>query len=375
MINEASMHIEKKEVTIRDLVEGFEDNKENGVCGYGKKLDIRPPYQREFIYNDKQKQAVIDTVINGYPLNVMYWADRSDGTYEVIDGQQRTMSICSFYNNEFSFKERIFDNFQNDEKEKFLNYPLFVYTCSGTDSEKLQWFETINIAGAELTAQELRNAVYAGKWVMDAKAYFSKTECPATEFSKYLSGRMNRQEYLETAITWICGSSKPADIKDYMSHHQKDPDASELWNNFQCVMNWVQAKFNYRKEMKGLDWGFIYNKYKDNKNLDKAELEKKIGNLMKDSEVQKKSGIYEYVLDGDEHHLGLRTFDDNIKREVYERQGGHCKNTNCPQGKEHIFQIEEMEADHITPWAKGGKTVAENCQMLCMECNRRKSDN
>jgi len=359
------MEIKLHKITVRDLTNGYADNAEKGVKAYGGKLDVRPPYQREFVYGDKQRAAVIDTLTQGFPLNVMYWATRDDGTFEIIDGQQRTISICQYVNGDFAYLFKYFHNLQEDEKEKILNYELQVYICSGTDSEKLKWFETINIAGEKLTEQELRNAVYAGSWVSDAKRYFSKSNCAAYGLaSKYVSGSPIRQDYLETAIRWISKDN----IEVYMGNHQHDPNAVALWNHFSSVINWVKTLFlKYRKEMKGVDWGTLYEKFKE-QSLDATALEEKVTKLMMDSDVQKKSGIYAYVLDGDEHHLGIRAFDDNTKREVYERQQGICK--IC--GKH--FDIEQMEADHITPWKEGGRTIAENCQMLCRECNRRKSD-
>lgn len=358
------MQIELHKITVRDLTNGYADNAEKGVCAYGGKLDVRPPYQREFVYKDKQRDAVIDTLTQGFPLNVMYWATREDGTYEIIDGQQRTISICQYVNGDFAFDMRYFHNLQPDEKKKILDYELQVYICSGTDSEKLKWFKTINIAGEELTDQELRNAVYAGSWVSDAKRYFSKNGAPAAKIgSDYLSGSAIRQEYLETAISWI----SKGNIEVYMGNHQHDPNAIALWNYFNSVINWVKAIFpKYRKEMKGVEWGHLYELY-SSRTWDAAELETEVARLMADSDVKKKKGIYSYVFDHDEHHLDIRAFDDNTKREVYERQKGVCK--IC--GK--VFKIEEMEADHITPWRDGGRTIADNCQMLCRECNRRKS--
>ena len=359
------MEIKLHKITVRELTEGYADNAEKGVVAYGGKLDVRPPYQREFVYGEKQRNAVIDTLTQGFPLNVMYWATRDDGSFEIIDGQQRTISICQYVNGDFAFLFKYFHNLQEDEKEQILNYELQVYICSGTDSEKLKWFETINIAGEKLTEQELRNAVYAGSWVSDAKRYFSKSNCAAYGLaSKYVSGSPIRQDYLETAIRWI----SKGNIEVYMGNHQHDPNAVILWNHFSSIINWVKATFpKYRKEMKGVDWGPLYEKFHE-KALDATALETEVTKLMMDSDVQKKSGIYAYVLDKDEHHLGIRAFDDNTKREVYERQQGICK--LC--GKH--FEIEQMEADHITPWKEGGRTIAENCQMLCRECNRRKSD-
>lgn len=358
------MKIELKEVTVRELTEGYEDKNEGGVVGYSGKLDIRPPYQREFIYKDKQRDAVIDTVTKGFPLNVLYWAVREDGNFEVIDGQQRTISICQFVEGDFAFQNRYFHNFQKNEQEQILSYKLMVYFCSGTDSERLDWFRTINIAGEELTDQELRNAVYSGSWVTDAKRYFSKTNCPAFGLGgDYLAGTANRQDYLETVIKWISNDK----IELHMAEHQHKPNANSLWLYFQSVIAWVKATFpTYRREMKGIAWGSLYNEFK-NQELDSKALEAEISRLMEDDEVGNKKGIYSYVLNGKEKHLNLRAFNDKEKREAYERQGGIC-----PVCKEH-FEIERMEADHITPWHEGGKTNAENCQMLCKEDNRRKS--
>jgi len=358
------MKIELKEITIRELADSYQDNSESGVVGFGGKLDIRPPYQREFIYKDKQRDAVIDTVNKGYPLNVMYWAVRADGTFEVIDGQQRTISISQYVNGDFSFENLYFDNLPSDKKQKLLDYKLMIYVCSGSESEKLEWFKTINIAGEKLTDQELRNAVYAGSWVSDAKRYFSKNNCAAHGLgSDYLNGSAIRQEFLERAIEWI----SEGNIEGYMGTHQHEPNANELWLYFQSVINWIKAVFpKYRKEMKGLPWGFIYNEFKNGK-FDHQKLESEIVELMQDEDVTSKRGIYEYVLTRKEKHLNIRAFTDNQKREAYESQKGICV-----QCGEH-FELNEMEADHITPWHEGGKTNEKNCQMLCREDNRRKS--
>jgi len=356
------MKIELKEITVTELSNGYQDNAENGVVGFGGKLDIRPPFQREFVYGDKERKAVIDTLQKDFPLNVMYWAVREDGNFEIIDGQQRTISICQYVEGDFSLNGLAFHNLPKDKQEQILNYKLMVYFCSGTDSEKLDWFETINIAGKELTKQELRNAVYSGSWVSDAKRYFSKNSRPKIG-DDYLSGSANRQEYLETAIDWISNGN----IEDYMSKHQHDPNANELWLYFQSVINWVKAVFpKYRKEMKGLDWGRFYNEHK-NQSFDSQKLEFEIAKLMEDEDVDSKKGIYEYILTGKEKFLNIRAFSPNQKREAYERQKGICKMCKVE------FDITEMEGDHITPWHEGGKTTAENCQMLCRDCNRRKS--
>ena len=364
------MNIVLKELTIQELSDGFEDNAENGVVGFGGALDIRPPYQREFIYKDKQRDAVINTITKNFPLNVMYWAVRDVSTssvesFEVIDGQQRTISICQYINGDFAYQNRYFHNLKKDEQEQILNYKLMVYVCSGSESEKLEWFKTINIAGEKLTEQELRNAVYTGSWVADAKRYFSKTGCVAFNIgSDYLNGSAIRQEYLETAIDWISEGK----IEGYMATHQKDPDAKVLWSYFQSVINWVNTTFTVKRKkfMKGIDWGLLYNKYKEAV-LDPKAIEEETARLIADDDVERKNGIYAYILTRDERHLGIRTFSDSVKQKVYEKQKG-----NCIVCKKH-FDIAEMEGDHITPWHEGGKTIEINCQMLCKDDNRRKS--
>ena len=364
------MEISLKNITVRDLVADYQDDGEGGVCGYGGNLDIRPPFQREFVYKDKQRDAVVETINKGFPLNVMYWALREDRSYEVIDGQQRTISAAQYVAGDFSLHGRYFHNLQDDEQHRILNYQLQVYVCEGSASEKLDWFRIINIAGEKLTNQELRNAVYAGPWVSDAKKYFSRkgATCPAYAIgSKYVNGTAIRQEYLELAIKWIKNDDQT--IEEYMAVHQHDMTATSLWNHFQAVINLVQAVFpEYRNEMKGVDWGGLYTQLKD-KRLDPKGLESHIRRLMIDDDVTKKAGIYPYLLTGKEKYLNVRAFSDAMKRKAFQVQEGICK--SC----EKEFELENMEGDHITPWVEGGRTVAENCQMLCRECNRRKSSN
>lgn len=361
------MDIDLRLVKVSELVAGYEDKGEEGVRGFGGLLNIRPPYQREFIYNEKQRNAVIDTVRKGFPLNTMYWAVAGDG-FELMDGQQRTVSICQYVKNDFSVlidgSPRFFDNLTPEAKQQILDYELSVYVCEGTDGEKLDWFKIINIAGAKLTDQELRNAIYTGPWLADAKRWFSRTGAPAAAIgSKLITGTPIRQEYLETALDWISGGA----IEDYMAKNQHEQNASELWLYFKSVIEWVNVIFpNYRKEMKGVAWGPLYNKHGKEK-LDTAKLEAEVQRLMQDEDVTKKSGIYEYVLNKNERSLSIRAFTDNMKREAWERQKGAC-----PVCKK-TFTIEDMEGDHITPWSKGGKTVASNCQMLCKPDNRLKS--
>ena len=377
------MTIELHKITVRELVDGYIDDVDSGVRGYGGRLDIRPPYQREFVYKEKERNAVISTVMKGFPLNVMYWVKNPDGTFEVMDGQQRTISLCQYANGDFSWGEldlgaKFFHRQPQDVQDKFLDYELMVYFCEGEPSEKIDWFKVINIAGLKLTAQEMRNAVYSGPWVADAKRYFSKQGCVAQKIgSPYMNGSADRQEYLETAIEWIIqggghGVARPTDktMEDYMAIHQGDGEATELWLHFQKVINWVQTLFpKYRSPMKGLEWGRLYKEFAA-RPYNPKELERQVAALMADREVQKKGGIYEYLLSGGmrKEKLNLRTFDDDEKREAYERQKGVC-----PVCGQH-FEYEEMEGDHIVPWSKGGKTVPENLQMLCRRDNALKSD-
>ena len=372
------MDIKLKQIKIRELCEDYEDLslQEEGIVGYGGRLNIRPKYQREFVYDDKKRNAVIDTVWNNFPLNVMYWVktDDSDGIeYELLDGQQRTISICSFIAGEFMMNIDgnlcAWSNLTDTQKDRILNYSLQIYICeNGTDEEKLKWFNIINIAGERLTQQEIRNAIYSGPWVTQAKRRFSKTGCVAYKIaSDFMSGSPIRQDYFEKALKWI-GDKKDMTIEEYMAEHQHDTDADELWQYFQDVIHWVEKLFGrkFKKEMKSVEWGFLFNQYQDT-TLTATAIEKEVSRLMADSDVQKKAGIFHYVFDHDIRHLDIRAFDDNTKREVYEQQQGIC-----PICGKH-FDIEEMEADHITPWCKGGHTKADNCQMLCRECNRRKS--
>ena len=369
------MHIEERKVTVREVTEGYFNDAEEGVVGYDDQLDIRPKYQREFVYKDKQRDEVIRTVMKGLPLNVMYWVDRGEQyeddpdepRYEVLDGQQRTISLCEYVDGSFSVDDKYFYNLPDDQKKQILDYELFVYVCEGTDSEKLDWFRIINIAGEQLTDQELRNAVYAGSWVSDAKRYFSKTGCAASTLADdYLKGSSIRQEFLETAISWAA-SAEGKSLAGYMAEHQNDPTAQALWSYFRSVIEWVQAVFpKKRKEMKGLPWGLFYNEHHERRDLDPKELEERVSELMADEDVTRKSGVYEYLLTGNEKALSIRAFDKRDARAAYERQKGIC-----PICGKH-FEFEEMHADHIVPWSKGGKTTPDNCQMLCRDCNLKK---
>ena len=376
------MRINERKIKVSEVYEGYFNDDEEGVVGYDEQLDIRPKYQREFVYNPEQQREVIRTVLRGLPLNVMYWVDRwedpdhptqaeqDEARYEVLDGQQRTLSLCSFMDGDFSVDDMTFDNLPKDKQDAIRNYELFIYVCNGTESEKLEWFKIINIAGERLTDQERRNAVYAGSWVSSAKKYFSKSNGAAKTLAEdYMKGSPIRQEYLETAISWI-GAGEGLSIEQYMSRHQHDTSAVQLWNYFRSVIEWVQAVFpKYRKEMKGLPWGLFYNAHGQRTDLDPKKLEAEVQRLMGDEDVTKKSGIYEYLLTGDERKLSIRAFDRRDMLTAYEQQEHKC--AIC--GK--VFEFDKMHGDHKKPWSAGGHTTPDNLQMLCTTCNLKKGAN
>ena len=376
------MRIDERKIKVSEVYEGYFNDDEEGVVGYDEQLDIRPKYQREFVYNPEQQREVIRTVLRGLPLNGMYWVDRwedpdhptqaeqDEARYEVLDGQQRTLSLCSFMDGDFSVDDMTFDNLPKDKQDAIRNYELFIYVCNGTESEKLEWFKIINIAGERLTDQERRNAVYAGSWVSSAKKYFSKSNGAAKTLAEdYMKGSPIRQEYLETAISWI-SAGEGLSIEQYMSRHQHDTSAVQLWNYFRSVIEWVQAVFpKYRKEMKGLPWGLFYNAHGQRTDLDPKKLEAEVQRLMGDEDVTKKSGIYEYLLTGDERKLSIRAFDRRDMLTAYEQQEHKC--AIC--GK--VFEFDKMHGDHKKPWSAGGHTTPDNLQMLCTTCNLKKGAN
>lgn len=409
-----TMTIKLENIKLRELFDGYVNSDEDGVVGYHGRLDIRPKYQREFIYDTKEQIAVIDTIKKGFPLNTMYWAVARDEkgqkilkngeeTYELMDGQQRTISACEFLNNKLVVNYQKFFNIQKSTPniaEDILNYELQVYICDGEVSDKLAWFRTINIAGKPLTEQELLNAQYTGEWLTKAKYWFSKTGCSAQETivtkghkaADYMNGSPIRQDYLSTVLKWIAdykGLPARTDEGDaYMAEHQGDADAGDIKSYYTAVIDWIGGKFKaYRKEMKGLPFGLYFNRYQRGelkgqiieKNAD--EIETEIARLIADDEVGPIKGIYEYIIDGEEKHLSLRQFDEKTARKVYEKQHGICPycekkigGHTYPDGK-NIYEFKDMEADHILPWSKGGKTEEDNCQMLCKWHNGHKSDN
>lgn len=382
------MQIVINTVKVKDLVNGYLDNDEDGVFGFDGKLNIRPPYQREFVYDNKKRDAVINTVIKEFPLGSMYWVsigenNRNENRYEVLDGQQRTISVCQFIRGQFSIpyehmtgegvKPTLFNRLPEEVQEQILEYELNIYFCDGTDREKLDWFKIINIAGEKLTSQELRNAVHAGPWLMDAKRYFSRTGCAGYGIgSRFVRGSPIRQDFLEESLKWISSG----DIDNYMSLHKDDDNAVELWDHFRTVVSWVELVFTeYRKEMKGVNWGFLHDLKKDIQ-FNSADIETRIKVLMEDEEVSKKSGIYPYILLGEEKYLNLRLFTLKQKRQAFERQGVENQKAACPMCvvPDNMYKIDDMEADHIIPWSQGGVTNMDNLQMLCKKHNREKSD-
>lgn len=388
------MKINLKPILVKEVIKNYKDSAEEGVVGYGGKLNIRPAYQREFVYKDEQRNEVIRTVMRGYPstafpLNVMYWAKADEDHFELIDGQQRTISLCQYANNEFSIIidgiPKNFDNLSPEKKDYFLNYELQVYICSGTPEQRLEWFSIINIAGEPLTLQELLNANYTGPWLSSAKRYFMKSNSAAYGLAnKYIDIEANqsRGKGLETAIKWISNDN----VKQYMADHQNDEDADALWLHLRKVIDWVQNTFtDYYREMKGLNWGQLYDKY-HKEVYDPKKVSEQVRELHGDPYVRNPKGIFEYILCGlnDKGLLDVRVFDDAVKRSVYLRQTKTAKvksKSNCPDcaighdvNKSKIWDYNEMEADHVKAWTKGGGTITKNCEMLCIRHNRAKGN-
>lgn len=364
-------------IPVREIYDGYTDDPDKGCYAYSGRLCVRPDYQREFVYKDAQRDLVVDTVMKGMPLGIMYWMKKPDGSFELMDGQQRTLSLLQYLAGGFSIDYRFFHNLDATEQAKLLDYNLLVYACEGTDKERQEWFRRINVAGAVLTDQEMRNAVYAGPWCTDARKYFSKPGGPAYSIGQdWLSGSALRQDYLETALAWICDRDGIA-IEEYMAKHQRDKTALELWSYFRSVLDWAESLFgskdkSRKKLLKGLPWGEYFNKYGKN-SYDPAALEAEIASLLKDEDVTAQKGVYEYVLSGktEEKLLHIRAFSDKDKRRKYEEQGYRCPMC-LAKGVTAEYAFEDMQGDHIIPWSKGGHTEYSNLQMLCRKCNNEK---
>lgn len=372
------MKITETKITIADLAKGYSDDGDGGVYAYDNRLCVRPSFQREFVYKDKQRDAVIDTVRKGFPLNIMYWSKIGPDAYEVLDGQQRTISICQYINKAFSINHRYFHNLTDSEQKEIMNYKLTVYICEGTEKEKLEWFKVVNIANETLTPQELLNATYTGPWLADAKNFFSKRNCVAGQMGDgYIKGNPIRQEYLERVLSWIADRDSMPNGQEYMAAHQNDPDANDLWIYYQTVINWAKMIFPVKR--KGItdfqEWGMLYNKYRE-KTYNTNELESEIQKLIMDDDVTKKAGIIPYILSDktihDEKHLSLRAFSPAQKMKAYERQNHKCPFCTA-NGIDKEYEFEEMQGDHIIPWSQGGHTTDDNLQMLCQKCNNSKS--
>ena len=378
--------------TVGDVCKGFifDKNEGKGLFGLGGKLIIQPEYQRNYIYGDGKKDvAVVESLLKGYPLGLIYFVKNSDGMYEVLDGQQRITSFARFVNQSWPFaverngKPRYFNSLDPDEQKKIVDAPLTIYVCEGEPSEIQEWFETINIAGVPLVKQELRNASYHGPFVSKARAVFSNTgNANMNRWQAYVKGDPKRQAILETALDWVSNG----DIDNYMALHRYDAYINELTNHFETVIDWADSIFDYTgSEICGLEWGRLYQLYHKNA-YSKDKVTARVNELLGDEQVTNKRGIFEYILGGEQDKtlLNIRVFDERTKKAVYDRQtkDAIAKGiSNCPfcaighdANAARIYKIKEMDADHVTAWSRGGATDASNCQMLCKSHNRAKGN-
>jgi hypothetical protein len=381
----------KTNITVEEVCEGFVYNEleGKGLFGLSGKLTIQPEYQRNYIYADGKKDvAVIDSVLNGYPLGLIYFVKVSDDKFEILDGQQRITSIGRYVKNKFAVKdensmEQYFDGIAADKQKKILKTKLTIYECEGEESEIKKWFQTINIAGVPLNDQELNNAIFSGPFVTLAKAEFSNSQnANIQKWRAYIKGSVDRQAFLEKALDWV----SKGNITDYMSKHRFNKNINELKKYFSSVLDWASSVFTkVEDEMRGLEWGRLYATFHKNA-YDPKKISKQINELYGDSYVKNRKGIFEYILGGskDTKLLNVRIFDEAIKKSVYLKQtkDAQMKNkSNCPlcslgrdSNKSKIWNFNEMDADHVTAWSKGGKTMLNNCQMLCKTHNRAKGN-
>ena len=378
--------------TVGDICKGFiyDKNENKGLFGLDGKLIIQPEYQRNYIYGDGKKDvAVVESLLKGYPLGLIYFVLNTDGMYEVLDGQQRITSCARFVNQSWQFaverngKPRYFNSLDPDEKKKIVDAPLTIYVCEGEPSEIQEWFETINIAGVPLVKQELRNASYHGAFVTKARAVFSNTaNANMNRWQTYAKGDPKRQAILEAALDWV----SDGDIDGYMAKHRNDTDINELKNHFDTVIDWVDSVFEYTgSEMCGREWGRLYREYHTNA-YSKDAVAARVNELLADTQVSDRKGIFEFILGGekDTSLLNIRVFDEKTKKAVYDAQTKEAKTkdlSNCPlcalgheSNAQRIYKLSEMDADHVTAWSKGGATDAANCQMLCKTHNRAKGN-
>ena len=378
-------------ITVGEICEGFVYNEleGKGLFGLSGKLTIQPEYQRNYIYADGKKDvAVIDSILNDYPLGLIYFVKVSDDKFEILDGQQRITSIGRYVKKKFAIKdensmEQYFDGIAADKQLKILKTKLTIYECEGEESEIKKWFQTINIAGVPLNDQELSNAIFSGPFVTLGKAEFSNSQnANIQKWSAYIKGSVDRQAFLEKALDWV----SQGNITDYMSKHRFDKSINELKNYFSSVLDWVSSVFSdVEDEMRGLEWGRMYEAFHKNA-YDPKKISKQTKKLYGDPYVKNRKGIFEYILGGskDSKLLDVRIFDEAIKKSVYSKQTSDAKikkRSNCPlcflghdSNKSKIWNFNEMDADHVTAWSKGGKTMLKNCQMLCKTHNRAKGN-
>ena len=381
----------RTDITVEDICKGFHYNEleGKGLYGLSGRLTIQPEYQRNYIYADGKKDvAVIDSVLKGYPIGLLYFNKVGDDKYEVLDGQQRITSLGRFVEGVLSIIDESgipqdINSIANDKREKILKTKLLIYICEGTESEIKEWFRTINIAGVPLKAQELLNAVFSGPFVTKAKEEFSNSQNAHIQmWSHFINGTANRQDFLERALDWV----SKGNISDYMKQHRRDDNITELKTYFNAVLGWVNSVFPtpYDK-MKGLEWGRLYEAY-HKQPYDPQKVNERVADLLDDPQVENNSGVFEYVLGGEQDTklLNVRVFDEKIKRQVYKLQTDDAELkgiSNCPYcaigheaTKTRIWKLSEMDADHVSAWSKGGATTIENCQMLCKTHNRAKGN-
>ncbi len=381
----------KTNLTVKDITDGFVYNEYEGkgLFGWSGRLTIQPEYQRNYIYADGKKDvAVIDSILKGYPLGLLYFVKVGEDKYEVLDGQQRITSFGRFITNKFAIKddngmEQYFDGLDNEIQDKIYNTPLTIYICEGEEPEIKKWFEIINIAGVPLKNQELLNSIYSGKFVTLAREEFSNPQnAYIQKWSAYIRGDVNRQDFLETALRWVSKDN----IDNYMSKHRTDENINELKSYFNSVIDWISSVFvDVKPEMRGLDWGRLYETYHKN-SYNPTDVSNKLSELYSDPFVKDTKGIFEYILGGckDTKLLNIRLFDENVTRVKYEMQTKNAKEkeiSNCPlcaigdnNNKTRIWEFKEMDADHVTAWSKGGATDIDNCEMLCQTHNRAKGN-
>ncbi len=378
--------------TVGDICNGFtyDLNENKGLFGLGGKLIVQPEYQRNYIYDKGKKDvAVIESLLKGYPLGLIYFVKNADGMYEVLDGQQRITSFGRYVNNTWRFAVNIdgnphyIDSLSPEQRSKIIDAPLTIYVCEGEPSEIQEWFKTINMQGVPLVDQELRNASYHGSFVTLARKEFSNTSnAQMNRWQTYISGNPNRQAILERALDWVSDGK----IEDYMAAHRHDTNIDELKNHFVTVINWVGSVFSYTGDyLRDIEWGRLYRQH-HSKPFNRDEIAKRVEELLDDSQVSNKKGVFEYILGGekDKSLLNIRVFDEKVKRVVYDRQTkeANVKHvSNCPlcavgsgPNSQKIYSIKEMDADHVTAWSKGGATTEDNCQMLCKTHNRAKGN-